>query len=195
MKPLLIATSNPGKFREFAELLSSVFHCESLPENTPTAIEDGKTYQENALKKAEHYFRIFKKPVLTDDSGLEVDLLNGAPGIDSATFGGEKISWPERWDFLYQQLRKVGGNRSAARFRCLLCYFDGMDEPRFFEATTEGYIASVPQGGHGFGYDPIFYSSELGKTLGQASTVEKGSVSHRARAAEKFLDWFTNNVS
>lgn len=195
MKSLLIATSNPGKFREFEGLLGSVFNCTPLPSGTPVAIEDGKTYQENALKKAQAYYELFKKPVLSDDSGLEVDALMGAPGVDSAHYGGSKLSWPDRWRFLNEELSKVGASKSLARFRCVLCYFDGQNTPRFFEATTEGYIVSTPQGEQGFGYDPIFYSTELKKTLGQATAQEKGSVSHRARATQKFLDWIHKNVS
>lgn len=195
MKNLLIATSNLGKFKEFESLLSPVFVCEPLPPKTPAPIEDGNTYRENAKKKAEAYFTIFRKPVLADDSGLEVDALGGAPGVDSADFGGEQISWQQRWDYLYQQLKKVEATQSPARFRCVLCYFDGIDKPHFFEATTEGYIASSPSGNQGFGYDPIFYSTDLLKTLGEASSAEKGRISHRARATQRFLDWFNNNVS
>lgn len=192
MIPLLVATTNPGKAREFNELLKPTFLCKTLPKDTPPAIEDGKTYQENALKKAKEYFDRFKIPVLSDDSGLEVDVLNGEPGVQSANYGGESLSWAERWDFLYRQLGEQANSKPIARFRCVLCYYDGNSQPRFFDATTEGYIVSCPTGNEGFGYDPIFFSSELGKTLGEASPNEKSQVSHRARAAKKFLDFVKN---
>ena len=189
MKSLLVATTNAGKFQEFSELLKPVFRCSTLSKDTPLVVEDGTTYKENALKKAKEYFERFKVPVLSDDSGLEVDVLGGAPGVSSAIFGGESLSWPDRWNFLYTQLGEHRLLRPSARFRCVLCYYDGVSSPRFFEATTEGCISPSPVGSSGFGYDPIFFSADLGKSLGEASLHEKGSVSHRARAAKKFLDF------
>lgn len=195
MKSLLIATSNLGKLKEFKGLLGTQFVCESLPPETPTVLEDGRTYRENALKKAKGYFEIFRKPILSDDSGLEIDILKGAPGVDSAIYGGEGLTWPERWKFLYEELDKAKAIKSTARFRCVLCYYDGANSGQFFEATTEGHISLRPEGNQGFGYDPIFYSLELGKTLGEATVEEKAKVSHRARAVQKFLTWAHNNVS
>ncbi len=187
MTSLLVATSNQGKLKEFSELLKPLFQCDSLPANILAVVEDGRTYRENALKKAQGYFNMFCRPVLSDDSGLEVDVLNGAPGVDSAIYGGDNLSWSSRWDFLYSELGDSLKSKPLARFRCVLCYYDGVNEPQFFEATTEGCISSEPKGGHGFGYDPIFYSTELGKTLGEASPDEKSRISHRARAVQKFL--------
>jgi XTP/dITP diphosphohydrolase len=195
LKSLLVATSNSGKLKEFNGLLNSKFICESLPPQTPVVVEDGKTYRENALKKAKGYFEIFRKPILSDDSGLEIDILKGAPGVDSAIYGGEDLAWPERWKFLYDELDKIKAINPTARFRCVLCYYDGVNPPQFFEATTEGHISTHPKGNQGFGYDPIFYSSELKKTLGVASAEEKAKVSHRARAVRKFLSWINNNDS
>jgi XTP/dITP diphosphohydrolase len=195
LNSLLIATTNAGKLKEFQGLLRGHFQCEPLPAHVVAVVEDGKTYQENVLKKAKGYFELFKRPVLADDSGLELDCLNGAPGIDSAHYGGEKLTWKERWNFLFQELASLGISRPKARFRCVLCYYDGVVPPLFFEATTDGYIAQGPLGTEGFGYDPIFYSSDLGKTLGEATPSEKSLVSHRARAVKKFLDWFQDNVT
>jgi len=195
LKSLLVATSNSGKLKEFNGLLNSKFICESLPPQTPVVVEDGKTYCENALKKAKGYFEVFRKPILSDDSGLEIDVLKGAPGVDSAIYGGEDLAWPERWKFLYDELDKVKAIKPTARFRCVLCYYDGVNSAQFFEATTEGHISTHPKGNQGFGYDPIFYSSELEKTLGEATAEEKAKVSHRARAVRKFLSWINNNDS
>lgn len=195
MKSLLIATSNLGKLKEFKGLLGAQFVCESLPPETPVVVEDGKTYRENALKKAKGYFEMVKKPILSDDSGLEIDILKGAPGVDSAVYGGEGLTWSERWNFLYGELNKAKAINPTARFRCVLCYYDGVNSGQFFEATTEGHISPHPEGNQGFGYDPVFYSSELGKTLGEATAEEKAKVSHRARAVHKFLSWAHNNDS
>jgi XTP/dITP diphosphohydrolase len=192
---LLIATSNQGKFKEFQSLLASTFLCEPLPPNTPVVLEDGKTYRENALKKARGYYEMFAGPVLADDSGIEVDGLGGAPGVDSATFGGKDLSWPERWNHLFQKLTQLSPTERAARFRCVLCYYDGSNPPQFFEGTTEGYIAHSAAGTQGFGYGPIFYSIDLGRTLGEADSIDKDRVSHRARAVKSFLEWFRKNVS
>ena len=133
------------------------------------------------------------KAVLADDSGLEVDALDGLPGLDSANYGGVDISWPERWNYLFKNIDASRNKQRAARFRCVLCYYDGKNPPQYFEATTEGQIADGPKGIGGFGYDPIFWSSELGKTLGEASAEEKALVSHRARATKKFLEWVTTH--
>ncbi|MCX6102400.1 MAG: RdgB/HAM1 family non-canonical purine NTP pyrophosphatase [Proteobacteria bacterium] len=195
MISLLVATSNPGKLKEFKGLLSAKFLCVPLPLHTPVVVEDGTTYRENALKKAKGYFEIFQSAVLSDDSGLEVDSLQGAPGVDSATYGGENLTWPQRWALLNERLEAIAKAPSTARFRCVLCYYDGMGPAHFFEGTTEGTISLLPKGTEGFGYDPIFYSSELKKTLGEALPSEKARVSHRARAVSKFLTWASDNVS
>lgn len=190
MKPtLLLATENQGKLKEFRSFLGVSFHCLS-PHGKIEIIEDGTTYFENALKKAVGYFTALKVPVLSDDSGLEVDALNGAPGVFSARFGGEGISWPERWGYLHKALSSSPLERWTARFRCVLCYYDGKTVPVFFEGVTEGRIVSEPKGGKGFGYDPIFHSSVLKKTFAEATDEEKSRVSHRAEAIRVFLEWW-----
>lgn len=193
---LLIASANVGKLKEVQFLLADRVRCvlptdpifEGVPR--PEVLEDGQTYQENSLKKARAYFKAYKVPVLSDDSGLEVDALEGKPGIHSARFGGESISWPERWQHLFLKLKGHKPDTWTARFRCVLCYYDGSRPPEFFEGTTEGRIVSCPQGDNGFGFDPIFFSSILGKTFGEASPQEKGGVSHRSQALKKFVNWY-----
>lgn len=194
MKPLLIATTNPGKVSEFQELLGGRFHCQSADHRAPTVIEDGKNYRENAEKKARGFFSVYQIPVLSDDSGIEIDALNGEPGLYSARFGGEQKKWPERWQYTYDRLKGVPQEKWTARFRSVLCYFDGKTV-QFFEGVTEGRVCPTPKGDKGFGYDPIFYSFDLQKTFGEASPSEKESASHRARAAHLFLTWFHKNVS
>lgn len=193
MKPLLLATTNKGKILEFRDLLAPHFDCVPSDSRAPEVVEDGTTYHQNAEKKARAFFSIYQIPVLSDDSGLEIDALGGAPGLYSARFGGEAISWPERWNFMYSKLKGIKESLWTARFRSVLCYFDGQ-KAIFFEGTVEGRILPAPLGQKGFGYDPVFYSSELKKGFGEATTDEKAFVSHRARAAKLFLDWAMKNV-
>lgn len=193
MTPLLIATQNAGKVREFQSLLSIAFKCISPDDRAPEVDENGKTYRENALKKADSFFETYQLPVLADDSGLEIDVLKGAPGIWSARFGGVGISWPERFGKLYQLLAPFPQDQWTARFRCVLCLMVPKQEPVYFEGVCEGKIMALPQGQGGFGYDPIFYSTELGKSLGVATPLEKAQVSHRAQAVRALLDWAKKN--
>ena len=190
---VLLATSSRDKVREIREMVGSRFAVSSpldYPIAAPVVEEDGSTYYENVLKKAVGYYRVYERPVLADDSGLEVDALGGAPGIYSARFGGETISWPERWKHLHQKLAAFPENHWTARFRCVLCYYDGRDVPHFFEGVTEGRILPAPRGAQGFGYDPIFFSTILNQGFGEASPAEKERVSHRGRAVAQFLKWF-----
>jgi len=191
MPPLLIASANSGKLSEFQRLLSPYFRC--ISHSSAPRIEEieetGSTYFENSLRKATSYFRAFGGPVLADDSGLEVDALEGAPGVQSHRFGGAHLSWPERFQYLQNQIEKAKNKDRSARFRCVLCYWDGQSIPQFFEGVVMGEIAHVLRGEKGFGYDPIFYSNELDKTFGESTPLEKDKVSHRGKACRQFLDW------
>jgi XTP/dITP diphosphohydrolase len=192
---ILLASTNQGKIAEFQKLVGKLPiiapHDASLAHKTvPTVIEDGETYFENALKKAIAFHNTYGMPVLTDDSGLEVDALNGVPGVHSAYYGGKDLTWPQRWQHLYAALAKVPQHRWTARFRCVLCFYEGKRVPYFFQGTVEGRISPAPAGKQGFGYDPIFYSNELGLTFGEASTEEKDGLSHRAEAVKAFLAWW-----
>jgi len=189
---LLLASENIGKLKEFQELFGDKVECLS-PAGRPSLqiVEDGDTYYENALKKAMGFHKAYGGAVLSDDSGLEVDALKGAPGVFSARFGGE-ISWPERWRLLHEKLAPFPKDTWHARFRCVLCYYDGQRAPIFFEGVAEGRI-DAPKGGQGFGYDPIFYSSDLRKSFGEATAAEKHRFSHRAVAARDFLAWIARS--
>jgi XTP/dITP diphosphohydrolase len=190
---VLIASQNLGKLKEFQSLLSPQFSCVPADHRAPEVDENGTTYRENAYKKAKAYVEIYQIPVLSDDSGLEIDALNGAPGLWSARFGGEGISWKERFQKLYEQLAPYPADQWTARFRCILCYLIPRGEPLYFEGVCEGRIDRNPKGTGGFGYDPIFYSSQLAKSLGEAPSAEKALVSHRAQAVQAFLDWAKKN--
>lgn len=193
MIELRIASKNVGKWKEFSELLTSPFRCLPFDPAAPEVDETGSTYSENALLKAKGFFQYYQQPVLADDSGLEIDVLQGAPGVLSARWGGVSLSWSERFAFLYDQLRPFPPAQWTARFRTVLCWVGGAGEPLFFEGVTEGKIQIAPTGPKGFGYDPIFFSTDLGKSFGEATDAEKSQVSHRARAVRAFLEWAQKN--
>ena len=192
MSSLLFATSNAGKIEELHGALSPLgISCLSpgdLGVNQLVVEEDGETYYENALKKAVAYHQATGESVLADDSGLEVDALKGAPGVRSARLGGEEITWPQRWAFLHDLLA-VAPQPWTARFRCVLCLYQPGSVPYFFEGICEGKILPEPLGRGGFGYDPVFHSTELNKGFGESTLKEKQSVSHRGRAIS-FLTTF-----
>lgn len=192
---VLVATSNAGKIREFRSLLGGKLLILSPQDKNfrdrqlPLVEENGDTYFENALKKALAYFHTFKVPVLSDDSGLEVEALGGRPGVRSSRFGGE-ISWRERWQKLFDAIGdSTEGNRRAL-FRCVLCYYDGKDVPHFFQGTVDGLINNAARGDHGFGYDPIFLYPPFQKTFAELDHSEKDGISHRASAVHHFLSWW-----
>lgn len=193
MIELRIASKNIGKWKEFADLLAPSFRCLPLDPAAPEIDETGATYAENALLKAQGYFKWLQKPVLADDSGLEIDVLQGAPGVLSARWGGVTLSWSERFTFLYDLLRPFPPAHWTARFRTVLCWVGSTGEPLFFEGVTEGKIQLAPSGVQGFGYDPLFFSFDLGKSFGEATDAEKSQVSHRARAVAAFLEWVQKN--
>lgn len=182
---LLLATTNPGKLREIVPLLDGIGYrlltLADLDVIEPPR-ETGTTFAENARLKARYYAARTGLLTVAEDSGLEVDALRGAPGVESSRFGGEHTSYPEKFDLLYGLLRKAtGGTDSAARFVCALAL--AADDVIRFEArgTVEGTIAQEPRGHGGFGYDPIFFYPPFGCTFAEAGD-RKSEVSHRAEA-------------
>jgi len=182
---ILLATTNEGKIREIRALLAGlpielvgldVYRGLAAPEET------GATFAENARLKALYYSGATALPAVADDSGLEVDALQGAPGIESARFGGVDASYPEKFARLYDALHRAGSPRSPARFVCALAFAE--DDRIVFEArgTVEGEIAPRPAGTGGFGYDPIFYYPPYGGTLAEVPADRKDAVSHRGAA-------------
>ena len=180
---LLVATTNRNKLAEIRTIL------EGLPITIDTLArhpqveepeEAGRTFEENAKLKAMYYSARTEGLVVADDSGLEIDALDGAPGVRSARFNGG--SYPEKFAAIYHELRERGAPGRTARFICALAVADG--ERIVFEATgtVEGEIASTPRGEHGFGYDPIFFYPPYGRTLAEVTPEDKAAVSHRGRA-------------
>jgi XTP/dITP diphosphohydrolase len=188
---LLVATTNPGKFAEVqAFLVGLPVRVVSLRclTNPPEVIEDGQTFEENALKKARTLTQFSGLPTLADDSGLEVDALNGAPGIYSARYAGAEADEERNNQKLLRELENVPENRRTARFVCALALC--MPGPSAVNEWTvrescEGRIVSDPRGSHGFGYDPLFFYPPFGRTFGEIARAEKATVSHRGKALQK----------
>jgi XTP/dITP diphosphohydrolase len=186
---LVIATRNAGKLREFRELLipleSKVLSLADLSIDAEFE-ETGNSFAENARLKALAYSGLTRLPVLADDSGLEVDALGGRPGIHSARYAGPGASDSDRIRKLLGELEKSGGGRDA-RFVCSLALAQEGVVLLEAEGECRGLIANEPRGTRGFGYDPVFYFPELGKTYAELDPEEKNRYSHRARAAASLL--------
>src|SRR5215470_1369376 len=218
-RTLLIATSNKGKVTEIASLLEGLdcraICLEDLPQVPPPVEETGTTFVENALIKADYYHAASGLLTLADDSGLEVDALDGRPGVYSARYGGEGLSGAQQIALLLEEMKDTPEEKRTARFVCVVALvgaagvtsgkresawrLDGavVDSPitpqirQTFEGRCEGRIATAPRGAGGFGYDPIFIDAELGRTFAELSPGEKSSRSHRGkalRAAIKYLE-------
>jgi XTP/dITP diphosphohydrolase len=182
---LVIASNNAGKIREIREIVGDRFEALYSLRDLGIALEveeDGETFAQNAQKKAREVCAATGYCALADDSGLCVDYLDGAPGVYSARFAGEAASDEQNNRKLLSLLKGVPRDLRGARFVCCmaLCYPDGRMETVLGECG--GHIVLEPQGDGGFGYDPLFYSEELGKTFAQADAAEKNRISHRARA-------------
>ncbi len=187
MIKLLVASNNKGKVREFQTLLEGLpFELITLKDAgiTTTVNETGQTYQENAQLKAETYARLSGLLTLADDSGLEVDALGGEPGPLAARYAGENASDRERIDFLLAKLQTVPREQRTARFCCIIAIAFPEDGVKICQGECSGHITFEPKGEKGFGYDPVFYVPEFGKTMAELSSEEKNRISHRARAAK-----------
>jgi XTP/dITP diphosphohydrolase len=197
---LLAATRSPGKQREFRRVLEPAGFEVVFPDDVglyPTRAEDalelGDSFEINARRKAEHFARLSGLPTVADDSGLEVLSLGGAPGVRSRRWAGA-VGTEAEVDAannaeLVRRLAGASGPRRGARYRCVLVYLARAGViPVTFEGSCAGRILEEPRGDGGFGYDPYFFSEELGKTFGEATPEEKDGVSHRGRALGALLE-------
>lgn len=185
---LVLATKNQGKIREIEKILRmpglqflSLLDYPDLPDIQ----EDGRTFLENAFKKARACSQAAGQPALADDSGLEVDCLNGAPGIYSARFSGAEAADEANNRKLLSLLEGVPEARRAARFVCRMVLYWPEGTWIETEGFCKGIIARAPRGEHGFGYDPVFYLPEWNKTMAELPLEEKNRISHRAQALQK----------
>ncbi|MBL8208283.1 MAG: RdgB/HAM1 family non-canonical purine NTP pyrophosphatase [Blastocatellia bacterium] len=197
MQKLLIATTNAGKVREISLLMGAmpyeVVGLKDLPAAPPPVEETGTTFTANAILKSEYYFAETGLLSLADDSGLEVDALDGAPGVYSARFAGEDATDADRVVKLLELLRDVPDEARTARFVCSLALtgnLNGATQTCVFEGFAEGLITHAPRGSSGFGYDPVFFDEGVGRTFAELTREEKSARSHRGKAlaaAKAFL--------
>lgn len=193
---LLVATTNPGKVREIRKILDGLpFELLTLAEwpNVKAPEEKGNSFAQNARAKALYYANATGELTVAEDSGLEIDAMDGAPGVHSARFGGADSSYPEKFALIYEALRQKSRPDSPARFVCALAL---VREARVLFETrgvVEGRIAPAPKGDGGFGYDPIFYYPPFGKTLAEIDD-RKAEVSHRGQAFRKLAEYLRQSA-
>jgi XTP/dITP diphosphohydrolase len=200
MRRILIATSNPGKLRDFdGAALRHGVAIAGLPDfsSLPPVIEDGLTFEANARKKAEASSRYVPgETVVADDSGLEIDALHGAPGVHSARYAADQ---PDKAEAntddeannarVLRELNSVPPAERTGRFVCVLAAARDGKTLATFRGVAEGIILDAPRGANGFGYDPLFYFPQIDKTFAELTAEEKSRYSHRGAAFRKFLDW------
>jgi XTP/dITP diphosphohydrolase len=189
---VVLASNNKGKVRELSELLAGL-HFEVLPQaqfNVSDADETGLTFVENAIIKARHAARLTGLPTIADDSGIEVDALNGAPGIYSARYAGKGATDADNNRKLLEALRDVPDRERTARYQCVIVYLRHALDPTpiICQGTWEGSILREPRGHGGFGYDPLFWVPTHGCSGGELEPAEKNRISHRGQALRKLLD-------
>ncbi|MBK24019.1 MAG: non-canonical purine NTP pyrophosphatase [Halobacteriovorax sp.] len=189
MKEFVLASGNSHKADEFSELFDpEIILVKAAPEKLEV-VEDGLSFQENAFKKAEGYYKKLKCPIVSDDSGLEVEALPGELGIHSARFGGEDLSSEEQVELLLEKLKEEENRK--AYFVCVLCFYINPEEVYFFEGRSHGHISSSVQGSGGFGYDPVFIPENLdGKTSFAENPDWKMKNSHRSKACKMASQFF-----
>ena len=188
MPRLLLATNNAGKVAEFRQLLAGCGWELVTPAElglTMQVEETGQTYAENATLKAVEYARAGGVVTLADDSGLEVDAMDGRPGVLSARYAGADRTDQERVQAMLQELAGVPDDERTARFRCVIAITDATGRVELVDGTVEGRIGHEPRGENGFGYDPIFLLPDRGMTTAELPPDEKNTISHRAVAAQK----------
>ncbi len=185
----MIATKNPGKVREIRKALRGLrirlYSLNDYPDHIPEVKEDGKTFTENALKKARFYSQYFGIWTLADDSGLEVEALKGLPGPYSARYAGEKASTEDNNRKLLKEMEGIPPSKRKARFRCVLALVSPDGRETIVEGSCPGRIGLREVGKKGFGYDPLFFLPRHGKTMAELSIEEKNRISHRGKALRK----------
>jgi len=207
IRRVLIATSNPGKLRDFAGAAAGHgVEISAIPgfSSLPAVLEDGLTFEANARKKAEAYsLHVPGQMVVADDSGLEVDALNGAPGVHSARYAapdqdnkephlaGTNTDDRANNARVLRELKGVAPAQRSGRFVCVLAAARDGETLATFRGEAEGIILDAPRGSNGFGYDPLFYFPEIQKTFAELSAEEKARYSHRGAAFRSFLEWIS----
>tara|TARA_Y100001934_G_scaffold276081_2_gene371874 strand:- start:967 stop:1587 length:621 start_codon:yes stop_codon:yes gene_type:complete len=197
-KIIVLATNNQGKLNELKTLLSAT-QLEFRAQNeyqVPEAEETGSTFIENALIKARNACKYSGLPSIADDSGLEVDCLDGAPGVKSSRFAGENATDSENLNKLLKAVQKFPAEKRTARFHCVMTYLRWEKDPAplISSCTWEGRITKTPRGQHGFGYDPIFFLTSHNKTSAELDIEEKNLLSHRGQALRNLTKQIGNQI-
>ncbi|HOK13848.1 MAG TPA: RdgB/HAM1 family non-canonical purine NTP pyrophosphatase [Candidatus Kapabacteria bacterium] len=190
---LLVATNNKHKLSEIEQILE-LLNCKNIELTCAADFgrkivpeETGTTYFENAEIKAREFFREFKISTIADDSGLEIDFLDGKPGVRSSCFAGEEGNHAKNRKKVIELLQGANLQEAKARFRCVICYIDN-NETFFVEGTVEGKIIPEERGENGFGYDSMFVPDGYDKTFAEMTDCEKNKISHRANAIKKLVE-------
>lgn len=190
MRKLVIASTNKGKIKEIKEVLDG-FEFLSLTDfpKIKEIEETGKTFEENALIKAKTVYDYANAMTLADDSGLEVDELNGAPGVYSARYSGEGAADDKNCEKLLNELKDIPKENRTARFRCVIVLYNGENDKHIFNGTCEGKIINEKRGTNGFGYDPLFVPNGYNKTFAELDSETKNKISHRGKALEQLKNY------
>lgn len=193
-KNIILASNNKHKIKEIKAKLG-LLNIDILSQRESgcniDAEENGTTFAENAAIKAKALYEVLKRPVIADDSGLEVDFLDGAPGVYSARFCGPDATDKDKYNKILELLQDVKDTKKrSARFKCVICYIDEQGKEHFFEGVCEGTISFEPRGDNDFGYDPIFLVGD--KTFAEMSQEEKNKISHRGLAIDKLYEYLKN---
>jgi XTP/dITP diphosphohydrolase len=198
IEKVFLATHNQGKIKEFQALLAPLninvlsFH-DLSPEQLLHVVEDGETFEENALKKAQAYFDALGIPALADDSGIEVDALDGAPGIYSARYAGEDCNDQQNNEKLISELKGVPLGERTARFVCVIAFIT-KEGSIVSKGVLEGVVLEETKGQHGFGYDPLFYIPALDLTTAELSPEHKNKISHRSKALQQLVQQLRESI-
>jgi XTP/dITP diphosphohydrolase len=190
MNSIVVASTNAHKVKEIAAILKPYgWEVKSLLDfpNLPEVKETGATFEENAILKATTIAKVLNQPVLADDSGIEVDALNGMPGVLSARWAGSQKNDEANLNLLLSQLADVPAERRTARYVCVAAYATPAGETKTARGEWEGIVGFELAGSNGFGYDPIFYLPELGKSVAELSSAQKDEKSHRHRAFNELV--------
>ena len=196
MQKLILATRNPGKVQEITAILDGLpFEIQSLIDHPdlPEVVEDGTTLEENALKKSTEIFRATELLTLSDDTGLEVYHLNMEPGVVSARYAGDHVTYEQNYRKLLAELRGVPPSQRKARFRCVAVLI-GKDIERTTTGACHGRIIENPRGTGGFGYDPVFVPDGYSQTFAELPAEIKNQISHRAKAFQRMKKVLTEFV-
>lgn len=193
METIILASNNKNKLNEITEKVKGLDLKIISQREAGYDIEveeTGKTFEENAILKAEAIYKISNMPVIAEDSGLEIDSLNGEPGVYTGRYAGENATSQDKIEKVLKLMENVEENKRTARFKCVVCYIDKKGKRHIFEGNCEGKITYEPCGTAGFDYDPIFLYDK--RTFAQMSSEEKNKISHRGQAVNKLVEALNN---